>query len=95
MTVESALNLALVNDVDIAKGIDFSDWSERQIGYIREAIQIVKAAAEKQIPKKPANKKRFFADVYIGNCPNCGGNVRNAEMFCSKCGQALDWSDKK
>lgn len=51
------------------------------------------AAAEKQIPKKPANEKRFFAGVYIGNCPNCWGNVRNAEMFCSDCGQALDWSD--
>lgn len=52
------------------------------------------AALEKQIPKKC----RFYARNHY--CPSCDELVGNSEfgwkhMFCSKCGQSIDWSDEK
>jgi hypothetical protein len=42
---------------------------------------------EKQIPKKPINRK---GTTYF-YCPVCDGNMLN--NYCADCGQALDWSD--
>ena len=50
-------------------------------------------AVEKQIPKEV----QITDDTYpLGICPGC--NVKNHPhgfKYCSECGQALDWSDKK
>ena len=47
------------------------------------------SALEKQIPKKPINRK---GTTYF-YCPICEGNMLN--NYCADCGQALDWSDTK
>ena len=62
-----------------------------------EVMELVKAALEKQIPKKPIKINEDY-EVAIGRwiidweCPNCG-NPYADDSFCSCCGQALDWSD--
>ena len=63
--------------------------------YIAEEMAI--EALEKQIPKKPVegNPDDFWES---GNdyCPICGFAVRVEEYkdkYCSKCGQAIDWSE--
>lgn len=61
-------------------------------------------ALEKQIPKKPIgiydeNIYHIDDDDYIyepalfGICPVCNKEVQDGMLFCSFCGQALDWSD--
>lgn len=32
-----------------------------------------------------------YMDVPIGNCSACGKLVSMDDMFCSRCGQRLDW----
>lgn len=49
--------------------------------------EFVISALEKQIPKKPINRK---GTTYF-HCPVCEGNRLN--NYCADCGQALDWSD--
>ena len=53
-------------------------------------------ALEKQVPKKVLNLM-LNADgkptkVFKGICPYCQCIVNN--KYCSRCGQALDWSDE-
>lgn len=58
-----------------------------------EALEMAKKAVEKQIPKKAKN---ISTTVYYkqGRCPNCNALLKNTiNIFCSDCGQALDWSD--
>ena len=50
-------------------------------------------ALEKQIPKKVKN---ITITLYYkqGRCPNCNALLKNTmNIFCSDCGQALDWSE--
>lgn len=44
---------------------------------------------ERDEKKKPVLKHE------IHHCPNCNGfmYIMHGDNFCSKCGQALDWSD--
>ena len=62
-----------------------------EINYCQEALK----ALEKQIPKKPQNKKKAndgYAWQWI--CPNCHiVKITTEQNFCCDCGQALDWSD--
>ncbi len=51
------------------------------------ARELAISALEKQIPKKPINRK---GTTYF-YCPVCEGNMLN--NYCADCGQALDWSD--
>lgn len=57
-------------------------------------------ALEKQIPKKPKSVER-----HLFECPCCKDDLGVSEddifiyeiptlMYCSNCGQALDWSDE-
>lgn len=56
-------------------------------------ILAVKYALEKQIPKKP---KYIDGDYDLPLCPSCGLSVdEDRDMYCSICGQALDWSDSE
>ncbi len=47
---------------------------------------------EKETPKKPV----AYKDTNRADCPVCGATVRGLKEpfgnWCSKCGQALDWS---
>ena len=50
-------------------------------------------ALEKQIPKKP---KYIDGDYDLPLCPSCGLSVdEDKEIYCSICGQALDWGDNE
>lgn len=60
------------------------------------AIETAIQALEKQMPKKVLNLM-LNADgkptkVFKGICPYCQCIVNNE--YCSRCGQALDWSDE-
>lgn len=63
-----------------------------------EWLEKAKEALKKQIPKKPS--LHSFSESYdtytYFKCPNLCDiycEVKNNMHFCSKCGQALDWSD--
>ena len=65
-----------------------------------EALNLAKAALEKQIPKEPELKPMAGFDVSVAShlaCPNCGGGVTNywvpgtKPAHCQFCGQALKW----
>lgn len=69
-------------------------------GVIEEAIDTIKNAVEKQIPKKPrAYKDTFNDDIYEG-CPTCQKPIVNVwnfakyePLYCHYCGQRLKWGD--
>ena len=53
---------------------------------------IVKAL-KKSIPTRPKILKTHDISGYkYGEC-ECGEHIHDDEMYCSGCGQALDWSD--
>lgn len=58
----------------------------------QEVIKIAIKALERQIPKKPVNQQGF---PRFGYCPNCEKTVTKSRDYvgCSKCLQALDWSE--
>lgn len=54
-------------------------------------------ALEKQIPKKPVVVgEEYIFERYEWEkdyeCPSCG-NPHADDLFCSRCGQKLDWSE--
>lgn len=64
-----------------------------------KSLDIAISAIEKQIPKKPLNVEKHYY-----KCPCCKQDLGVSDddifvyenptpMYCSKCGQALDWSD--
>lgn len=58
-----------------------------------EALGLAVEALEKQVPFKPTRiEERKEYNCKFGNC-KCGERVIDAYGYCSKCGQALDWSD--
>lgn len=59
------------------------------------ALAIAQTALEKQIPKKAiVEKDKVKFRIICGNCPVCASSVYSkVNLFCPKCGQALDWSD--
>lgn len=65
---------------------------------ITEANRIAIEALEKQMPKKVENSN--FVTIcgvvreFMGKCPMCNNNISCGACFCSKCGQAIDWSDE-
>ena len=71
---------------------DFDDVFLQDI----EALKVGITALEKQLPKKVLNLM-LNADgktikIFKGICPYCQCIVTNE--YCSRCGQALDWSDE-
>lgn len=64
-----------------------------------EALQEL---VDKATPQKPINQSTPV--VRQGYCPNCKGELRKlgsrnevvleGQLYCSSCGQALDWSEK-
>ena len=61
--------------------------------------EFVEEAVKKQMPKKPKERhSRKWGDNYNdGECPNCeatySDGLSDTPLYCSQCGQALDWSD--
>lgn len=58
----------------------------------KETFGKVKEAVEKQKEKK-VNHKRVspYTKLTYGYCPNCKDWLNNTALYCSTCGQALDW----
>ena len=60
------------------------------------ALDIAVQALEKQLPKKPIVKPYFYGKKYY--CSECQHYIcaeyNTKEFYCSRCGQALDWSDE-
>lgn len=56
--------------------------------------QMLKAACEKQIPKKPVEGNTF---KHMGYCTGCGTiiSTRSASKNCQYCGQAAEWEKVK
>lgn len=78
------------------------EWFKRRRGKTLKlndkGIDYVIKALEKQIAKKPFNKKYSFfphsslvQNVY-GQCPVCKSEQVEDE-YCANCGQKLDWSE--
>lgn len=89
MTIEKAIEKA----IEILKRVDGMECKFE--GYTT-ALGIAVQALEKQLPKKVLNLM-LNADgkttkVFKGICPCCQCIVMNE--YCSRCGQALDWSDE-
>ena len=66
----------------------------------KQALELGVKALEKQIPKKVNLRHIRKYDGYDdGECPNCGMSVSREcdgnDVFCTDCGQKLDWSDEK
>ena len=63
------------------------------------AMDIAVEAMEKQIPKKPKQKKRAEEQplkghvVYVIPCGNCGEALNRLHDYCPWCGQKIDWSE--
>ena len=64
-----------------------------------KSLDIAISAIEKQIPKKPINVEKHYYE-----CPCCEHDLgvsdddifvykNHTSVYCSNCGQALDWSD--
>ena len=76
----------------------------QQIPEYYEAIELAVEALEKQMPKKPNYVPDDDTCVYYHwECPECGNyyghsikkGIRalygNSAVYCSRCGQCLDW----
>ena len=57
-----------------------------------KAFNMAIADMEKQIPKKPNEEQKDCVEATIPRCPNCYSMF--IEKYCSKCGQAIDWSEE-
>ncbi len=92
MTDEEAYKKLQANYVFIAEGI-FGSY---------EVTDLLFAALEKQIPKKPVCRKSGFKSIYY-ECPCCRRyfvSILDGELcagrkypYCFGCGQAIDWED--
>lgn len=61
----------------------------KSIETVNEACRMGMKALEYRTPKRP--KYNNEANIYY--CPVCERKVRiNYDLFCSGCGQAIDWS---
>ena len=61
--------------------------------YCKIALAI--KALEKQIPMKVIEHKGAFVSGYkAAKCRNCNHGVISFDVFCSHCGQRLDWGEE-
>lgn len=66
----------------------------RPTDYDRRAacMDVLITAARYRVLRKPINPK--YGNI-LCDCPNCFSSVTYAtDLFCRKCGQALDWSEE-
>ena len=55
-----------------------------------DAFDVTISALEKQIPKKV---EEYLTSSFC--CPVCTNVLSKYSIYCSNCGQALDWSDNE
>lgn len=73
--------------------IEYFKFCKSAVETCNEALGLAVKALEKQVPFKPTRiKERKEYNCKFGDC-KCGALVIDAYGYCSKCGQALDWSD--
>lgn len=64
-----------------------------------EAFKKAEEALDKQIPQRPINLSNAPLDAYcaIFRCPRCKGRlkIKSKGAYCDKCGQAIDWEERK
>lgn len=60
----------------------------------KEALETAIEALEKQIPMKPMPKEISVDGRAVTPCGNCGNIIGYFDVFCSTCGQRIDWSKK-
>lgn len=79
-------------------------YAQGNAGEHIKSIEIAIQALEKRIPKQPINKTRpddyaslAYENCNIVVCPACSGRLKlkSKGKYCDKCGQKLDWGDKK
>ena len=58
-----------------------------------EALEKAIEALKKQMPKKLV--EYWDENNDFEHCPICHKIVSEGDVFCSTCGQALDWSDDR
>lgn len=73
------------------------DWDSLDMTFMSIVIEatalILSGDLEKQTPKKLKDVSHLGSGCLIGICTECGNVVDNAQNYCHKCGQAIDWSD--
>ena len=57
-----------------------------------EALTLARGALERRNPAKPGKSSYLYGKIFC--CPGCGiMSLRENDRYCSKCGQAVDWSE--
>lgn len=56
----------------------------------RELIDAMLSELHYRLPKEPVN----MASDTVGHCPMCNEPVTVYSLFCSECGQRLEWHGK-
>ena len=71
------------------------------VGVVVDNFPIINAVpVERDIPKAPTDQQ-LEEDAYgawgslYGHCPNCKGTVYDEQNYCEKCGQRLDWGERR
>lgn len=74
------------------------DWDSLDMTMMTIVIEatalILSGDLDKQEPKKPRDVGCIDSTYIVGFC-ECGNLVDNAQSYCNKCGQAIDWKVKK
>ena len=52
----------------------------------------ISEALKRQMPKKPTTESTRYGLVYDCSVCNCG--LEPHDGYCSRCGQAIDWSEE-
>lgn len=79
----------------IPEYLGLKEKTDKQIEERQTAIE----ALEKQLPKKVEYDRGYinngFTKYRMAKCPNCDRwhSSRDEIIYCSKCGQRLDWSE--
>lgn len=75
------------------------DMEGMEFKYIPKYYETAIEALEKQLPKKAEYEGGFsnngFTRYRMAKCPDCDRwhSSRDEIIYCSKCGQRLDWSE--
>lgn len=57
----------------------------------KEALHMAIEALKRQTPKKPVCRAVYTCGTKLPGCPVCLSSIDGSMLYCSKCGQAIDW----
>lgn len=74
-------------------------WEWYGWDHCEEETNTLQELVDKETPKKVVEKEIMCwlndKPHYYAKCPNCNSAVKNnGIIYCSQCGQKLDWSDE-